>query len=864
MSRQFKGIWTFLSLLAVAVGCHPTQPYYLFEDGDLSHYLDVAMEIETPNVDTPVLNEMMYGGSPLTLDNMDQVEFWDITLQDAVHHTLQNGEFLRKLGGRVAGTAPDEIARSIINPFAQSTIYDPALAESAYGGSTGATVSNPVGVEAALSEFDARLDSSLFWEKNDRPQNFGGFPDLFTPSLDQDLGRFTAGLSKANATGGVSGVRLNTTYDSNNSPTRALISDWNTNIEATINQPLLQGFGVEYGRIVGPVSFNQAQSGFLPTFDGVVIARIRTDQTLADFEGGVRDLVKGIEESYWELYFAYRDLDAKTVARDSALRSWRVVDTRVQAELESSDKEALARAQYFEFKAQVETALTELQRAEGRLRYIMGLAPSDGRVLRPIDEPSLAQVTFDPFLLRQEALHRRVEIRKQKWEIKERELQLIAAKNHLLPRLDAVARYRYTGLGDDLIDSNRTGLGPIEEGSNSFETLTGGDFQEWQIGLQLETSLGKRREMAAVKHHQFLIAQACTILRNLEFEIVLQVDDSYRNVVFYHNLINTNFQRYLASKDEVEVALNLYNADVGQGTVTLDLLLDAQRRLAVAESQLFRAVVDYNLSIMSLHYRKGSLLEYDGVYLAEGDWPAKAYFDAMREARKRDAGKYFDYGVTEPGVVTRGAYHQRQGAVHSEGELYVPTEAGPEVIEAPMPDTLNELEEMPMPSPAPASLRLDGFGSQSPAADPFGDAALGVVQASHTQVEPTTTAPAKPTADAAEIEPAAFEGATNERAAAPRGTIGTTVAETARPAETGLQFRSSRPAARISPATEPATAAANREGSSGRNEIRASGLETTSKVADETVSNHTSVATPAAAANRTGTQRSGSGPNLRR
>ncbi len=41
---------------------------------------------------------------------------------------------------------------------------------------------------------------------------------------------------------------------------------------------------------------------------------------------------------------------------------------------------------------------------------------------------------------------------------------------------------------------------------------------------------------------------------------------------------------------------------------------------------------------MNVHYRKGSLLDYDGVYLAEGQWPAKAYFDAMRQARKRDAG----------------------------------------------------------------------------------------------------------------------------------------------------------------------------------------------------------------------------------
>ena len=42
------------------------------------------------------------------------------------------------------------------------------------------------------------------------------------------------------------------------------------------------------------------------------------------------------------------------------------------------------------------------------------------------------------------------------------------------------------------------------------------------------------------------------------------------------------------------------------------------------------------------------------MYLAEGAWPAKAYFDALRQARKRDAGLYMDYGYTRPNVMSRG------------------------------------------------------------------------------------------------------------------------------------------------------------------------------------------------------------------
>ncbi len=50
-----------------------------------------------------------------------------------------------------------------------------------------------------------------------------------------------------------------------------------------------------------------------------MIARIRVDETLADFEGGVRYLVHDVEDAYWELYFSYRDLEARKMGREQRL-----------------------------------------------------------------------------------------------------------------------------------------------------------------------------------------------------------------------------------------------------------------------------------------------------------------------------------------------------------------------------------------------------------------------------------------------------------------------------------------------------------------------------------------------------------------
>ncbi len=195
---------------------------------------------------------------------------------------------------------------------------------------------------------------------------------------------------------------------------QAFPSDWKTNFEATFSHPLLQGGGAQYNRIAGPMTFDQYAAGLGNPIDGVMIARIRTDQTLTDFEGGVRNLMRDMEDAYWELYFAYRDLEARKMGRDSAWKHGRRRPrfTAPAPSGGSADREAQARSQYFLFRSQVEQALTEVFRTENRLRYIMGLSMSDGRLIRPSDEPTTARVAFDWSGIHCEALTRRVEIRR--------------------------------------------------------------------------------------------------------------------------------------------------------------------------------------------------------------------------------------------------------------------------------------------------------------------------------------------------------------------------------------------------------------------------------------------------------------------
>jgi hypothetical protein len=211
--------------------------------------------------------------------------------------------------------------------------------------------------------------------------------------------------------------------------------------------------------------------------------------------------------------------------------------------------------------------------------------------------------------------------------------------------------------------------------------------------LEMNVPIGFRRELSGIRHQELLMARERAILQDLELEISHQLGDSIRDIDLNYGLLQTNFNRRVAAEAEVQAMNFSYEA----GRVSLDLLLQAQARRAESESAYYRSLVDYNRSIMNVHYRKGSLLDYDGVYLSEGQWPAKAYFDAMRQARKRDAALYMDYGYTRPNVVSQGPVQQGCSPDCKSG-------TPKEIFGAPdqaMPDGSVPEESLPAPSALP-------------------------------------------------------------------------------------------------------------------------------------------------------------------
>ena len=368
----------FLSvLLTLTVGCN--KGVYYFADDDLSYYEYAATEIANPEGEYQSSQAVTDSLPPRTVLSPGKAEYWDLPLQEAVRLMLEKSQVMADWGGRV-----------LASPTNVPTIYDPAVTES-----------DPrFGVEGALSAFDAQFTTGLLWSRNDRPLNnaliVGGFPTGSLFILEQDTAVFQSQISKTTATGGQLRVTHNINYDFRNVGSNAFPSVYDGNMEFAFTQPLLQGAGAEFNRIAGP----NATPGFFFS-NGVLIARINSDISIADFQAALRNLVSDLENAYWDLYFAYRDFAAQSAARDSALRTWRTVHAKyvVGGVGGAKSDEAQARQQLYIFtSARVEAWNGILQR-ERQIRLLMGISPTDDRLIRPADEPTTALLVSDYYVL---------------------------------------------------------------------------------------------------------------------------------------------------------------------------------------------------------------------------------------------------------------------------------------------------------------------------------------------------------------------------------------------------------------------------------------------------------------------------------
>ena len=546
--------------------------------------------------------DQLRSAAPITLSNIDSIQSREMTLDECVATALANSEVMQKLGGVVVNS-----------PAATTTLYDPALTETSAGG-----------VEAALSAFDAQFSGGFLYDRSERQFNnlfFGGG----AANLVSNVGNFNFGISKQTASGASFTARSITDYNRSNSPANTFGSSYDIVNQLEFRQPLARGRGTLVNRIAGP-------NAVLGNYNGVLIGRIRSDISLADFEAAVRDLVASVEANYWELYFAYRDFDTKIEARNAARKTWENRQLRYENEVGRPDDEALARQQYFNFKSQAQNAFAGTSNgqlgvlgAERNLRRLMGIVGSDGSLIRPSTEPTVAPVVYDWDEAQQKTLDRRVELRRQKWTVRQRELELVAAKALNRWQFDLVGQYGFRGFGDNLFGSRSRINGSAVDG------LFSGDLDDWQLGLELNGAIGNRQGHVAIRNAELNVSRERALLEEQQRQLLLDLNAAYTEVDRAMANVKVAVNNRIAAEEEIEPKRK--RVDEGQDQVFF--LLDAEQRLATAESGVHRAITDYNLALSNYELITGGMLSRFNIHLTEGESSEEA-----QAAKQRKAGHF--------------------------------------------------------------------------------------------------------------------------------------------------------------------------------------------------------------------------------
>jgi outer membrane protein TolC len=481
-------------------------------------------------------------------------------------------------------------------------------------------------IEASLAKFDARWTTSMTWNNTDRPvgtplETFQAAGQV--QAIREMDATFNTTLLKPLPTGGVAGLTFNTAYTFTNLQARVNPS-YRPALVFNFEQPLLQGYGVEINQL--RASHPGSIANPFPTggrVEGVLITRLRFDQQRAEFERVVHYMIVNVEVAYWNLYGSYWNLYSREQALRQAYEAWKINKARYEAGRIPIQDYAQTRQQYELFRVQRIQALGQVLENERQLRILTGLPVEDGFRLVPADSPTLTPYQPDWSTALNDALALRPELMLARQDLKFRQLDVISQKNLLLPDLRFISSYDINAIGSRLDGPNS---------DNALRNLASDHFNNWSLGLRLDVPLGFRDAHSAVRVARLNLARSYYALRDQEDKTTQYLALTYRNLFQFYSTIEMERAQREAAATQLEARFKEFLA--GRGT--LDILLEAQRVWADALRDEYAAIVQYNNSLATFEFAKGTILQHDNVVITEGPLPQCAQVRAVEHERQRD------------------------------------------------------------------------------------------------------------------------------------------------------------------------------------------------------------------------------------
>jgi len=291
---------------------------------------------------------------------------------------------------------------------------------------------------------------------------------------------------------------------------------------------------------------------------------------------------------------------ARQIQVDQSKEAFDREKARQEAGLADVGSVSQARVTYNRFRAGLIAAKATVLSREGALRNVMGLPPSDGRQLVPVSAPTSKRAKVDWQALLQLVEQRRPDVVELKLILEADQQRLLMAENQALPKLDAVALYRWNGLS-----------GEMPNGEHISSRC--GEFTDYTLGVNFSVPLGLRQGRAKVRQQSLLIVRDKVNLEqglhNGAHEVALTVRD-----------VDNFYEQYLAFRETRAAALVNLQVQIEQFRTGRNIYLNVLQALndwGDAVSSEAQALTSYNVALATLERESGTILETHGLVFYE-------------------------------------------------------------------------------------------------------------------------------------------------------------------------------------------------------------------------------------------------------
>jgi outer membrane protein TolC len=398
---------------------------------------------------------------------------------------------------------------------------------------------------------------------------------LATPNSMSDANSFSAGLNGLLPTGLTYSLGGNVSESYGNSGFSGPFDNTSGGASIRLTQPLLKNAWIDGTRMNIQVSKNSVKS---------------TDLTV---RLQVMTTVTSVEQAYYDLIFARESVKVQEKALQLSERLLAENKKRVEVGSMAPLDEKQAESQVAANRAALLATQQSLSSQQNALKKLLSDNYSSWQEINiePTESLSAPAQLFSLQDSWQRGLNQRPELLQMKIDLQRQDIVLKYNRNQLFPELDLVGSYGHSA-------SSR-------EFSGAFGELSEGNKPNYAYGAQLSIPLSNRSARYNYKINQAKKQQTLLQLKQLEQNIMVQIDDAVK-------LAQTSYQRVDATKQArlyAEAALDAEQKKYESGKSTSFYVLQFQRDLTGARSDEIRALADYNKALASLALAEGSTLD---------------------------------------------------------------------------------------------------------------------------------------------------------------------------------------------------------------------------------------------------------------